>query len=92
MDYKRYGSISASNEELIPLYAKPIKVYKGNTILGMKTTSYLFCIYLLLYVIFICSGAAIFSFFETPEENALRVRVTEAIENFLTAHPTVTGW
>lgn len=91
MEYRSYGSISAYNEELIPLYSKPTKVYKGDTILGMQTTSYFFCIYLLFYIIFICSGAAIFCFFEAPEENALRVRVTEAIEKFLTAHPTVTG-
>lgn len=91
MEYKRYGSISAKNEELIPLYSKPKKVYKGDRILGMKTTSYFFSIYMLLYVIFVCSGAAIFSFLEAPEENVLRVRVTEAIEKFLTAHPSVTG-
>lgn len=92
MNHKRYGSISVKDEELIPLFSRPTKIYNYNTTLGMKTTSYYFCIYLLFYVIFICSGAALFSFFESPEENALKVRLNEAIENFLTAHPSVTGW
>lgn len=92
MDYKRYGSICANNnEELIPIYSKPKREYKGNTVLGMKTTSYFFCMFILLYIIFVCSGAALFSFFEAPEEMALKVRVTGVIENFLNSHPTVTG-
>lgn len=89
MDYKSYGSISTAtcgSDELIPLYAKPKKQYKG-----ISTSSYFFCIFLLVYAIFICSGAATFSFLEAPEETTVRVRLTEAIKTFLAAHPTVTG-
>lgn len=91
MEYRSYGSIYRDEEELIPLYPKLKKVYKGNKILGMTISTYFFCIYLLLYVIFICSAAALFSFFEAPEENALKVRLNEVIRNFLNLHPTVTG-
>lgn len=91
MDYKRYGSISGYEEELIPLYPNLKKENKGNKVLGMTTSTYFFSIYFLLYIIFICSAAAMFSFLEAPEETALKVRLNAVIRNFLNSHPTVTG-
>lgn len=94
-EFKSYGSMStatcASQEELLPLFQKAKKEYKGNKLLGITTSSYYFSVYLFLYVLFLCSGAALFSFLEGPEERALKVRITETIQKFLVDHPTVTG-
>lgn len=95
MEYRRYGSISAScfgsEEELVPLYATQRSEYKGNRILGMTASSYYFSIYIFMYLMFLCSGAALFSYLEAPEETGVKLRVAGAIQKFLVAHPTVTG-
>lgn len=93
MDYINFRSNSTrkGKEELIPLYPKAKKEYKGNTLLGMTTSTYFLCIYSLLYAMFLCCGAALFSFLEAPEERNLKMGVTKAIHNFLISHPTVTG-
>lgn len=98
MEYnKRYACISSSYlsfssvDERMPLYPKIRKEYQGNRLLGMTSSSYFFTLFVLLYLIFLCSGAALFSFIEAPEEKALKVRVKETIQQFLVANPTVTG-
>lgn len=89
MEYKNYGSFDRS-QAVLP---KPIisRNYEGNKLLGMCRTSFLFSIYLVIYVMFLFSGAAVFSVLETPLERMAKARLTETIQNFKHNYPNVPG-
>lgn len=94
MDYRSYGSISmpiGDNSERIPLYPEITRTYAGAKILGMCRSSCYFSMYLCIYVMFLFSGATIFSIVEAPEENSLRIRVETVRQKFLTKYPSVPG-
>lgn len=96
MDYGYYGSISIPYhseelEELIPITRSSTKKeYRGLKILGMCRSTYLFSVFLFFYIFFVCSGAAIFTYFEDPEDRQTRVRLRAAIQKFQTTNPNVT--
>ncbi|KAJ8970116.1 hypothetical protein NQ317_000570 [Molorchus minor] len=89
---KNYQSIyitSLQDEEKIPLYPKATTKYEGTKILGVCKTRFLFSIYFFVYVMFLCSGAFVFSILEAPEETALKLKLEGAIQNFISTNPTV---
>nr|CAI5837971.1 unnamed protein product [Callosobruchus analis] len=92
--YEYYGALNGFNtdklHELVPLYPKRVvRVSKGPRLLGLTSSSYLFYLYVFLYLVFLCGGAALFSWFERPEEQALRHRLDTAYQRFLIRHPNV---
>lgn len=90
MSYKNYGTVIC--DERIPLYPKRItRVYEGPKLLGLCKTSFLFSVFLFVYVMFLCSGAAIFSLLEAPEEQSIRMKVDAAFQKFFTLYPNVSG-
>lgn len=100
--YRNYGSgtttttstvlITTRDDERLPLIVRTIeRVYSRPTLFGMCRTNFLFGVYLVTYLMFLGSGAAVFSLLETPEDHALRVRLNTAIRNFRVANPTVSG-
>lgn len=100
MDYRNYGStqyskptkvLKTKHTERSPLYATYSTEYSRPTLFGVCRTSFLFGVYLLMYLTFLLTGAAVFSLLEAPEEQALRTRLNVAIRNFRTANPTVAG-
>lgn len=92
--YRDYGSTSkvVLAEERMPLVVGTIqREYVRPTLFGVCRTNFLFGIYLVTYVMFLGSGAAVFSLLETPGDHALRVKLNTAIRNFRVANPTVSG-
>lgn len=99
MEYPNYGSTQCSkpakvlrDAERMPLYASYSREYSRATLFGVCRTNFLFGVYLLMYLTFLMTGAAVFSLLEAPEEQALRTRLNAAIRNFRNANPTVSGW
>lgn len=101
MEYPNYGStqhsrtaikvLKCKHPERLPLCATRTREYQGPTLLGICRTNFLFGAFLLTYLMFLLSGAAIFSMLEAPEEQALRTKLNSAIRKFRTAYPGVTG-
>lgn len=93
--YRDYGATASCKvlmDEGAPLLVRTIeREYRRATLFGMCRTNFLFGVYLVTYVMFLVSGAAVFSLLETPEDQALRVRLNTAIRNFRVANPTVSG-
>nr|XP_023012271.1 potassium channel subfamily K member 1-like [Leptinotarsa decemlineata] len=94
MDFCNYGTVnnnssSIGDDEEIGLLPKIVEGNR-NKIIGMEKTSFRFSLYLFAYFMFLCSGAAVFSYFEAPEERALRVRLGTAVQKFLVSNPNVT--
>lgn len=58
-------------------------------ILGFYKTSVYLAFYALLYLVFLISGALVFSFLERPLEMALKLRVESVLQNFLRTYPNV---
>lgn len=101
MEYPNYGSTQTFKPkkvlkckdscERLPLYATYTREYKRPTLFGVCRTSCLFVGFLVMYIMFLMGGAAIFSILEAPQEMALRSRLNSVIRNFRTANPTVSG-
>lgn len=90
--YRDYGSTRVVTDERVPLIVGTYeREYTRPTLFGICRTNFLFGIYLVTYVMFLGSGAAVFSLLETPEDQALRVKLNAAIRNFRVANPTVSG-
>lgn len=92
--YRDYGSTSKVDltDERVPLVIRTLeREYVRSTLFGMCRTNFLFGVYLVTYVMFLGTGAAVFSILETPADHALRVRLNTAIRNFRVANPTVSG-
>lgn len=102
--YKNYGTYPNNvtvlynniDTERLPLVHRRISTsitrhYEGTKLLGMCKTSFLFSIYLIVYITFLLTGAIVFSLLETPAERALKTNLDGAIQKFLIDHPTVSG-
>lgn len=92
--YRDYGSTTrvVISEERVPLVVRTVeREYVRPTLFGVCRTNFLFGVYLVTYVTFLVSGAAVFSVLETPEDHGLRMRLNAAIRNFRVANPTVSG-
>ncbi|EEZ97944.1 potassium channel subfamily K member 6 isoform X1 [Tribolium castaneum] len=94
MEFRNYGtyeSVLRGKEEHVPLLPRKIsRQYKGTRLMGMCRTSFFFSIYLIIYVMFLFSGAAVFSVLETPPERAARARLDGVVLKFRSENPTVT--
>lgn len=90
--YRDYGATSnVLRDERVPLIGTIQREYTRPTLFGMCKTNFLFGVYLVTYVMFLGSGAAVFSVLETPEDHSLRMKLNTAIRNFRVANPTVSG-
>lgn len=92
--YRDYGSTSkvVLTDERMPLVIGTLeREYVRSTLFGMCRTNFLFGVYLVTYVMFLASGAAVFSVLETPEDQSLRMRLNTVIRNFRVENPTVSG-
>lgn len=78
-------------DERTPLHLKYTREYERPKFLSIFNTQFLLSIYLFVYVLFLCSGAAIFSILEAPEEQAVRMKVDTAFQKFLALYPNVSG-
>ncbi|CAH1173494.1 unnamed protein product [Phaedon cochleariae] len=81
--------VEKGNQEQLPLLPKPREGDGDRPVLGNFKSSHLLSLYMFLYLLYLCSGAALFSFMEAPEERAVKVRVDTAIQKFLVANPSV---
>lgn len=59
--------------------------------LGKKKFSCLLIGYVAFYIVYLVTGALVFSALETPMENQIRLDVIRAKQDFLTLHPDVLG-
>lgn len=95
MEFRNYGTCFEpvlGKGEKIPLIPQRIsRQYEGTKLMGMCKTSFFFSIYLIIYVMFLFSGAAVFSVLETPPERAARARLDGAVQKFRSDNPNVTG-
>lgn len=58
---------------------------------GKARFTCLLAIYVLFYLVYLISGALVFSALEAPLENQIRLEVIRAKQEFMLQHPTVTG-
>ncbi|KAL3280120.1 hypothetical protein HHI36_017625 [Cryptolaemus montrouzieri] len=101
MVVKDYGSISSqrklaqheitvSQEYLISLRNDGnIAKNESAFIFGFYRTSVYFAFYVMFYVVFLTSGAMMFSLLERSSEVALQMRVESVVQNFLRTYPNV---
>ncbi|XP_044761558.1 potassium channel subfamily K member 6-like isoform X1 [Coccinella septempunctata] len=85
------NNINRSTEYLVPMgNVESEATRSGNLfIFGFYKTSIYFSFYVMLYLVFLTSGAMIFSFLERPTEVALRLRVESVKQNFLRTYPSI---
>jgi hypothetical protein len=94
MEYKTYGTCSeitvlVESEQIPVVHRRISRHYQTPKLMGMCRTSFLFSIYLIIYVMFLFSGAAVFSVLETPSERAVQARLHGALHKFQHDHPSV---
>lgn len=91
----KYGTCVNQDEKIPILHHSDSDLSSVNTesdfkIIGMCRSNFLFCLYILSYIAFLCSSAALFCYMERPEEVAVILKFEAAREAFLRAHPSVT--
>ncbi|KAK9871371.1 hypothetical protein WA026_011627 [Henosepilachna vigintioctopunctata] len=84
------NKIGQSQEYLIDLQnAENSAKNESAFIFGFYRTSVFFSVYVVLYVLFVMSGALTFSVLERPGEVSMRLRVESMVQNFLRTYPNV---
>ncbi|XP_030762234.1 potassium channel subfamily K member 6-like isoform X1 [Sitophilus oryzae] len=90
MEFRTYGAISPSNEPLLNTRNKRNSVVVVNSkLLGIEKPSFYYTSYVLIYIVFLCLGAVVFSFLETSTEITARIHLENKIENFKKLNPNV---
>lgn len=101
MEYRTYGSTQHSKPLIVvhkdrerrrsSVYVSFAREYARPTLFGVCRNSFLFYVYLMMYLMFLICGAMVFSVLETPTDKGLRIRLNSAIHSFRVANPSVTG-
>lgn len=66
-------------------------LFATSRIFGKSRFTCLLLIYVIFYLVYMATGALVFSALETPMENEIRLRVIRAKQGFVAKYPNVTG-